>query len=144
MRTLVITVISLLAILNFQSCKNCKGNDTSYGAISGDITIACPLHGKQVVIRTLAEADSILDSSLCNYNDINYNVFSVIGCEMVGTCENRIERGVIIDDAAKKYIYKIDLYSCKCWRKNAQVFNNLVLVPKIPDDYTVEFVTHEE
>jgi hypothetical protein len=76
------------------------------------------------------------------FEPIDFNRFTALGKHVSGTCSVVFERNVTRNDALKTYIYTIDVWQCgNCEKRNASM--NWVLVPKIPDDYTVKFVVNE-
>lgn len=143
MRKLVAPLVLLILIVAFQSCKDCKSEDTYHGLISGNITNYCPVSGA-VIIKSEAQYDSVLHGEYCTPNPINYSIFSILGYGVPNTCMNMLDRRVTRDDSAKKYTYEITVYTCKCRKQDSQSYSNLVLVPKVPDGYTVDFVYREE
>ncbi len=90
-----------------------------------------------------------LDTSRSYYNcvkgqpNIDFSVYSVIGKTIKGGCELKFRRELQIDHQNKQYIYTInfkDRGTCKKLVSN----DNLVIVPKIPNDYTVIFKVEED
>jgi hypothetical protein len=57
-----------------------------------------------------------------------------------GTCRVNFERNVSTDSINKKYIYSIKVNECGNCKTNYEHMN-WVLVPKIPDNWTVEFIS---
>jgi hypothetical protein len=103
---------------------------------------------KELIIRNNNELLNITDSNCYNlpevgYStnppDINFNEYSLLGFYSSGQCEVKFIREVTKNEINQKYTYKIivnDCGTCKIMKYDA----NLVLVPKIPDDFIVDFV----
>lgn len=73
------------------------------------------------------------------FPEIDFSSYSLIG--KLTMAEGKIKyykREVIINDDNSKYIYTITVYT-KSFNKIQAVDYNWVLVPKIPENYTVEF-----
>jgi len=100
-----------------------------------------------LIVRNMNELLNITDSNCYNLPEagyalnppeIDFNNFSLLGFWVTGQCETKFIRDVIKDEELRKYIYKIivkDCGSCEKERYDA----NLILVPKLPDDFMVEF-----
>lgn len=98
------------------------------------------------IIRTQQEYDSIKikESSVdtCTEfkpNPIDFETHTLLGFQVGGTCQVSYNRNVTEDIKNKKYIYSINVNECG----DCKLFNfsmNWVLVPKLPDDWTVEFI----
>ena len=74
-------------------------------------------------------------------DSINFNDYSLLGKWADGDCSVRIERDVEKKSSEKKLIYTIKVNECG----NCKVLEgsmNWVLVPKIPNDYVVEFIVN--
>lgn len=106
---------------------------------------------KELIIRSNSELLNITDSNCYNlpevgYStdppDINFNEYSLLGFYSSGQCEVKFIRDVTKSEINNKYSYRIivnDCGDCKMMRTDA----NLVLVPKIPDNYIVDFVLED-
>lgn len=71
--------------------------------------------------------------------EIDFNIHTLLGLYAEGTCDTAFDRYVTRDDAAMKYVYTIGVRTCgNC--ESLFFAMNWVLVPKLPEDYTVEFV----
>ncbi|MFQ3580146.1 MAG: hypothetical protein SNJ71_08425 [Bacteroidales bacterium] len=70
---------------------------------------------------------------------IDFNKYSVLGKYASGQCKVTFERNVTKDDSQKKYIYKIKVHECGKCKTNWEDMN-WVLVPKIAEDYSVNFL----
>ncbi len=69
----------------------------------------------------------------------DFNKETLLGCFAEGSgCDASFHRTVFKDEAQKKYTYTIEIEDCgNCNYRIPSM--NWVLVPKIPDSYTVEF-----
>ena len=98
----------------------------------------------ECVIKSIADFDSIKGST-CVPGPINFdfNSFSVIGKTIQFGCDVKIIRELKIDHDNKQYVYTVkfkDVGMCK----RLGITSNLVVVPKIPTDYSVIFNVHED
>ena len=85
-------------------------------------------------------------NNLTNYNcdtvslpDIDFNTYSLLGILTIGSgCSADYKRKIFKDISNKKIIYSISIeYSGLC---EMLIYNwNFTLVPKVPDEYTVDF-----
>lgn len=96
------------------------------------------------IIKSVADLDTI-EGSTCVPAAINFdfNSFSVLGQGFNFDCSAKIIREVKIDHNNKLYNYTVkfkDLGICK----KLGMPTNLVVVPKIPADYKVEFNIQED
>ena len=74
-----------------------------------------------------------------SYDSIDFDQYTVLGKSASGTCTAVFDRHVSRDTVAKKCTYRIKVYECGlCLRLWPDA--NLVLVPRIPEDYTVDFI----
>jgi len=77
------------------------------------------------------------------YNPIDFSKYTVLAHNTNGGCYSVFERNVTKNIEKQKYIYKIKVISCGTCQRNWGS-ENWVLIPKIEDNYTVEFVVEEE
>jgi len=77
------------------------------------------------------------------FEPIDFTIYTVLGKHADGGCMVRFVRDVTKNDILKKYVYTITVFQCGgCYSQDESM--NWVLVPKIPEDYTVEFVVKEK
>ena len=74
-----------------------------------------------------------------SFKPIDFNKYSILGYPISGSSPQTFERDVIKEDANHKYIYKINAITCDYFMDIVLDFN-IVLIPKIEDGYTTEFV----
>ena len=77
------------------------------------------------------------------YNPIDFSKYTVLGQSTSGSCRVVFDRNVIKNTELKKYIYKINVIYCGTCEKLA-LDMNWVLIPKLEDDFTVEFLVNYE
>ena len=75
--------------------------------------------------------------SSLNFPQINFNDSTLLAKTITIGCEDEIEGHINKDDLNQKYIYNIEIQRGLC--KVAAVVSNWALVPKLPNDFTVEF-----
>ena len=137
----------------------CWGDDENKGIIDKYYNVhdfpmcveAYVNENKKLIIYYSADLLNITDSNCYNlpeagYSstppDIDFNEYSLLGFWATGQCETKFIREVLKNETDKKYTYKIkikDCGTCKSERYDA----NLVLVPKIPDGFIVDFVLED-
>jgi hypothetical protein len=90
---------------------------------------------------------SVVNSEHCMHStlpSIDFSQFSLLGLKAsAGGCEIGFVRKAERDDAAKKIIYTVEANGCGTCKKLG-ISDNLVLIPKVPDDYTTEFKAIEK
>ncbi len=147
-----ITLITFLSIA-FVTCHKypLKGESGNHGDIVDNYNLPDCYGPKSVSSNNeyIIKSFDDLDTSRSYYNcvkgqpNIDFNVYSVIGKTIKGGCELKFRRELQIDHQNKQYIYTInfkDRGTCKKLVAN----DNLVIVPKIPNDYTVTFKVEED
>lgn len=72
-------------------------------------------------------------------NPIDFTNYTLLGMFARGRCRVNFEREVISDSNNQKYIYTIKVNECGNCETNYEHMN-WVLVPKLPDNWTVEFI----
>ena len=143
-------IIILMSLL-LNSCNDCDlPGDSDSGIIVSEFDILNDCvrldeYKDTYIIRTQDEYDSIKIKKTNNencttytLNPVEFNNYTLLGIKACGTCEVSFDRNVTKDDHSKKYIYTIKVNDCgPC--KELSCSMNWVLVPKLPDDWTVEF-----
>ncbi|MEN8958615.1 MAG: hypothetical protein ABF242_10625 [Flavobacteriales bacterium] len=72
-------------------------------------------------------------------DSINFTNYTLLGKWAEGGCNVVIERDVERKNSEKRLIYTLEVHECgNCDMLTGSM--NWVLVPKIPEDYTVEFI----
>jgi len=150
------TLLVFLFLINSCSPEDqCIGEHRNRGLIVGDfdsilVTICDGIvySEGEMVFRTRGE---LLDQIWCsrlssNPNDsidleIDFNKHSLVGHHTEGAAPIQIIRKFKIDHARKECTYKIRTRSCGIEKLSNVTHGsmNLVLVPRIPSDYTVKF-----
>ena len=147
-----LTFLSLILLLltNCHKSPNCWGDkENNYGIIDRSFKpcnncniLANP--DSSFVINSLNEylqLSSLAHSNLaiCEFNEINFNNYTLLGKTIFTTCKFKINRNVEINISKNKYIYTIELFQCgNCIEENK--IDNWILVPKIPSGYDVDFI----
>ncbi len=109
---------------------------TDIGALEREYVIRDEAAFQALEILPVNSPDCVGSTAL---PEIDFNTYTLLGLYADGTCAVTFDRYVIRDDAAMKYIYTIGVTDCgNC---DALIFGmNWVLVPKLPENYSVEFV----
>ena len=155
-----LSVFTSLIILSFLylSCeeeKNCFNSNQNLGDIEGNYDLGkcfVVLADSQYVFTNIEdfqelrseidemylEANAACDTAILKNPD--FEKYSLLGMRtMVQACAVAYVREVKIDIAARKYIYSIKATPCgDC--NSVNISMNWVLVPKIPQDFTVDFL----
>jgi len=118
-----------IIVRSFNPCDNCNvivNPDSSY------------------VINSLEEYQQLSNLAhsniaICQFNEINFNNYSLLGKTILASCKFKIIRSVDKNETQKKYTYTIELLQCgNCVEQNK--IDNWILVPKIPSGYDVDFI----
>ena len=129
--------ILFLLVLLFYGCEN----ETKQEFVVQFLELpgcAYLLDENELVIRNDSEFTVI--ESLCsslNFPPINFNDSPLLPKTITIGCEDEIEGHIYKDDLNQNYIYNIEIQRGLC--KMAAVVSNWALVPKLPNDFTVEF-----
>ncbi len=152
MKNIFISGVLMMLVL-FQM--GCKGDcydlvDTSSGVIEQDINFGSCFSDvgaleSQYIINDEATYQSLgilpINSPDCEGSslpEIDFNTYTLLGLYADGACDVSFDRIVEKDEAAMKYIYTISVTSCgNC--ESLRFGMNWVLVPKLPENYTVDF-----
>lgn len=147
---LILLIIGLSVTYSCQD-KCDKSDEVNSGEIitKFDINWNCN-NTHNACIRNLQEFEDYAQSNNCGtestaelpYVDFSENSILIYNIVENGCCI--FNRTVTLDTTAKIVIYSIDHIKCGCGGIIAMdiwtVDNNMVLVPKIPDDYTIDFI----
>lgn len=154
MKQLIKIFLIVILSIQFTTCHKYprKGESGNHGDIIDSYKLP-DCYGPK---STNADADEYiiksfddLDTSASYYNcvkgqpNLDFNTYSVIGKTTRGDCNVKIRRELKIDHESKQYIYTISFKDRGICKKLA-LNNNLVIVPKIPNDYTVVFNVKED
>jgi hypothetical protein len=96
------------------------------------------------VISDQAQLDSIIGSSSCEEGvdspDIDFALYTLLGIYAGGGgCSGSFIREVTRDESAHKFVYEVEVKECGMC--SMYFFSmNWVLVPKLPEGWTVEFI----
>jgi hypothetical protein len=140
-------------VLFFSSCR-CNERDESAGKILADLKIEnyyyeggtdCMHIVDTFCIRTDSAYHAFFQRDTAEYSCqnlifpyVDFNSASVLGYRISGG-NVRFHRSVLVDSTNKVVTYFIETVKCPCADKCIRGDMNMVLVPKIADDYTVKF-----
>lgn len=144
-------VFGLLAIsICLQSCNDTEqfcGDNKSKGIIEEDIFFDCigmnDMPDQSWVIQDQEFLDSLYlekcDKEEGSVPHFDFETYSLLGVYAdAGGCEATFIREVTRDEDAKKYLYTIEIKECGLC--DMSIFSmNWVLVPRVPEDWMVEF-----
>ncbi len=96
------------------------------------------------VILSEVQLDSLYEYENCSdaeRPEINFNEQTLLGYYVDGGgCDIQFIREVITDESGQRYIYTVKVKACG-WCAKLGYSMNWVLVPKLPENWTVEFRT---
>jgi len=139
----------------YSGCKNMPEQTEGTGLILKNVlfkweTISQPENFTNSIdefIITSEEKDFInLEVSFDNgetYNQIDFSKYSLLGKLEYGDCSCVFQRNVSKNSEEKKYIYKIIVISCGSCKALCGDYN-CVLIPKVEEDFCVEFVVESK
>lgn len=109
-----------------------------------DISYIRYIPNGEYIIKDQKMLDSLLNRlpGQNNTTPIDFTSHSVIGKYISGGCSLRIIRELCIDHTRREYSYTIRFKDSGICFAKAEDYN-LVVVPKIPDNYTVSFRVKE-
>jgi len=146
----LISINILLLLLLVNSCsKNpkCSGEDKNLGLIKSSFTIPCfPKTGQNTFIIdndsnfTKTFTDTLIGYIPCDLPIIDFNSNTLLGLYAEGQCEVKFIRNVTLSNDECQYFYKINVNECGSCKK-LDCSYNWVIVPKLPDGWTVVFET---
>ena len=139
-------LIVLIFLSNCSASPICWGKDKNKGIIesSTDFELCnCEFDEKEYLIDSDALLDSLfnienLQSYQCEKPDIDFTKYTLLGQYASGGCEVKYIREVEKDENNKQYVYTIKVRDCGTC-KRMRVNWNWVLVPKLPNGWTVKF-----
>ena len=135
-----------LVVLSLIACKDvvCDAENEQNGIIEEIITSSCyPCKQDGVIISTQEEFQSYADDcnpgGNCSLPTIDFTSKTVLGMHAQGGgCDIGFARSVVRDDENQQYIYTVKVKACgNC--EMLGLSDNLVVVPKLPDGWTVAF-----
>lgn len=140
------TFACLLAMISIFSCHkvNLCGleRDITSGSIEQLLTLDCFVGGaNQQIIRTTEELQSLFADRPCEGEipDIDFTQYTLLGQYGSATgCQRFYNRNVRIRESEKTYIFSVKVSECGgC--EPLELRWHWVLVPVLPEDYTVTF-----
>ena len=144
------TILFLFSFIGCNKSPKCWGKkESSEGIIEADFNpclncniLVNPDQFYEINSNAEYQALSLLahsDQTVCQFENINFNNYTLLGKSIWASCKYKIKRNVTEDKDNNKYIYMIELKECgNC--SDLTMLDNWILVPKIPTGYTVDFV----
>jgi len=126
-------------LFNYQTCFSISNINTNSGFIITDDNT----YTKYADSMRIHPINSSVDCDTATLINIDFNKYSLIGITTgYGACDT-IQRNILYDEKNRKIIYNIDIkeYTGGCILIYILSLN-LALIPKIPDDYKVEFTVN--
>lgn len=144
----LVIALSVLLLGFYSSCSKspkCWGGHKNKGIIENSAQIVCEPFSidLEFVIRDDSSyaktfADPGTGLLTCELPAINFDNSSLLGYFGDGQCEVKFIREVTRDENEKNFHYYLIIKSCGACKKNSYSFN-WVVVPRIPEDWTVTF-----
>ncbi len=140
----LIFILSVI-LFGFLSCnkdeESCESVIENSGIIIESVDFICdiPYRDNSFIIDSQNELDSIINlNSGCNQPIIDFAQYTLLGNYAYASCKGSYYREVTADTTNLQYDYTITVKSCgECDLLYENM--NWVLVPKLPDDWTVKF-----
>lgn len=115
----------------------------------GDCFVEAGMNGTQWVVRNEAEYEKLAfhflsktDCEASTVPDIDFEAYSLLGVLSVTDCNSIYSREVVELHEVKQFIYSVNVeWAGSCDGLVTQ--RNWVLVPKIPEGYTVNFYVND-
>lgn len=131
-----------LIVLSLTNCnKKCNGPDENGDGIIREIPDVTLGSTREVVFRSVDDICKNADDSVAFYarrKEINFSKQTVLSHLVTGYCNMKILRKITRDKGSKSVVYQLTKYQCgRCTDLKSDY--NMVVVDKIPADWTVEF-----
>jgi len=124
------------------------GEDKNKGIIIESIGFGCccmnDFRDSSFIIQSEAQLDSLFEYKTCSdlqKPEIDFSEHTLLGYYVDGGgCDIQFIREVTVDESEQRYIYTVKVKECG-WCAKLGYSMNWVLVPKLPENWTVEFRT---
>ena len=151
MKSAAFCFILFFTLLLFYGCGKYprRGESVNRGEIIGNFEMprcytAATYTGNVCVIRAAGDLDTAeFAGCIPAAIDVDFNKVSVLGHTISYGCTAKIIRELKIDHLKKEYNYTVKFKDQGICKRLGMAYN-LVLVPKIPEDYRVNFFVHED
>ena len=162
MKKIIILISILIVTICFTSCVNsdpCKGCDEMPEETDGTGLIVGlgekTYHDSSYMINNIpiwyglvdvvtSETHNTSKIRHLNGDSIDFSKYSVLCMgSQGGGCDIRYMRDVSVDKEAKKYTYTVTMLECGGYKVFLNPSDNIVIIPKIEDGYTVEIQLKE-
>ena len=135
--------------LGYNHCKNMpKQIAGGTGEIINNVLLKSNYHSSKEGLVITSDSLNFLNVTVsfdngATYNPIDFSQYTLLGKYAVGNSRAVFfDRNVTKDVKNQKYIYTIRVISCGEWEDDTNM--NWVLVPKIEDNFTVEFIVEHK
>lgn len=126
-----IIVPDVVFLSDFGTCFSNFSEDTPY-VIRDKLTF-------YEIMESVRTNDSTCDTA--SIPEIDFNNYSLIGYLTIGICSIDNEKNILLNESEKTYHYLITInYNEKPTCKILVATMNWALIPKLPKDYSVEFI----
>jgi len=142
-RTLGLTLLLLTLLGSCSKSPKCWFEDKNRGDIVDNFEwpecfeFADALGNPEYIIRSETDVNLILGCESASF-PVDFSTYSILMLRAEGQCEIKVIRDLTIDHANKEYVYTVTVKECGFCKKMTSD-NQFVLVPAIPDGYTVRF-----
>ncbi len=142
-------VLTLLVTMSCAKSPRCSGDDSNKGIIESEVLIGCEpaVTEDGYLITNQREYEALFDTAgqlfPCSLPEIDFSKHSVLGLQTSGQCQTKTIHEVEKVEKDKKYHYCCVMKSCGTC-KSLVISFNWVLVPKLPDGWTVTFEKKEK
>lgn len=126
------------------------GENKNKGIIINSLSNACePITIQDGFLTNSADAyqqlfwDTISGQTICDLPPVDFESNTLLGLMASGQCEVKYIREVEEMKGEKRYHYRVTIKSCGLCKMEVYSYN-WVVVPKLPDGWTVSFKTIEK
>ena len=145
----VVIIISILFLGGCSKSPLCWGDNKNKGLIVSDVIINQPgccdhdtVTENKHIINSEEEYYNLFDDIMyCDSSDlpqVDFKKYTMLGQYASGGCEVKFIREVTNDEKTHEYLYTITVRDCGACQVHVSSMN-WVLVPKLPENYTVRF-----
>ena len=141
----------LLGIFTLSACNKeeicSEQQDENTCMIESSLSVTCffNMQDDKLIIRTAAEYSALTDSlaaidNSCTFPTVDFDSYSIVGLKTFGSGCSRTYLRSFSESGNDEYLYKVTVRECGMCEP-LETTNNLVIVPKLKDGWTVKFET---
>ena len=152
MKHLLLLATILCSLLGCGKNKKCNQDDTFSGIVLQQLNISEGVANDKIARVGFSSGLLIVNDSVyratfyqpTNLPAIDFTQYDLLGNAGGGYCKISFHKELTADSAAKNYHYRLIVYSCSTYHPKGCSSYNWVLVPKLPQGWTVTFEVIKE